>query len=113
PTGNERSARLEVRSVGPDANPYLVFYTLARTALEGPNGGDTSGRARFLPDNIHDAIRLFNDSRYIADLLGEGVKVKYAELKQMQADRCPKALGRQIKVPEIQFHHEVTNQYLW
>jgi glutamine synthetase len=31
----------------------------------------------------------------------------------MQADRCPKALGSVIKTSEVQFHHEVTNQYLW
>ena len=117
PTGNERSARIEVRSVGPDANPYLVFYTLLRTALEGPKSeaADESkrSRTRFLPDNIYDAIRLFKSSKTVTDLLGEAVQTRFAELKQMQADRCPKALGALIKVPEIQFHHEVTNQYLW
>jgi glutamine synthetase len=117
PTGNERSARIEVRSVAPDANPYLVFFTLAKTALQGPRSeaADEAKRARtrFLPDNIYDGIRLFKGSKYINDLIGETVAGKYAELKQMQADRCPKALGSMIKVPEIQFHHEVTNQYLW
>ena len=29
------------------------------------------------------------------------------------AERCPKALGARVKRAEIQFHHEVTNQYLW
>jgi glutamine synthetase len=117
PTGNERSARIEVRSVAPDANPYLVFYTLARTALEGPRpeAADESkrSRTRFLPDNIYDAIRLFKGSKYVTEMLGDVVQAKYAEVKQAQADRCPKALGALIKVPEIQFHHEVTNQYLW
>jgi glutamine synthetase len=117
PTGNERSARIEVRSVAPDANPYLAFYTIARTALEGPRSdrADESKRARtrYLPDNIHDGIRLFKSSKWMTELLGEGVQSKFVDLKQMQADRCPKALGSLIKVPEIQFHHEVTNQYLW
>jgi glutamine synthetase len=67
----------------------------------------------FLPDNIYDAIRLFKGSRFVNDVLGETVAGKFAELKQMQADRCPKALGTLIKTPEIQFHHEVTNQHLW
>ena len=49
----------------------------------------------------------------MTEMLGESVQGKFAELKQAQADRCPKALGTMIKVPEIQFHHEVTNQYLW
>src|ERR1051325_8956837 len=35
PIGNERSARVEVRSVGPDANPYLVMYSIFKTGLEG------------------------------------------------------------------------------
>ncbi len=117
PTGDEKSARIEVRSVGADANPYLVFYALARTALEGPapEAADESkrSRTRFLPDNIYDGIRLFKSSKYMAEALGESVAGKYAELKQAQADRCPKALGSLVKVPEIQFHHEVTNQYLW
>jgi glutamine synthetase len=34
-------------------------------------------------------------------------------VKQLSADRCPKALGSVIKTSEVQFHHEVTNQYLW
>ena len=36
PYGNEKSARIEVRSVAPDANPYMVMYTLIKTGLEGP-----------------------------------------------------------------------------
>ncbi len=118
PTGNEKSARIEVRSVAPDANPYMVFYSLMRTALEGA-GTDTTqdeskrARTRFLPDNIYDANRLFKGSKWMTELLGETVQSKFAEIKQAQADRCPKALGALIKIPEIQFHHEVTNQYLW
>lgn len=117
PTGNDKSARIEVRSVGPDANPYLTFYTLAKTALEGPRADRSDeakrARTRYLPDNINDAIRLFKASKWVSDVLGETVQTKFADLKQMQADRCSKALGSLIKVPEIQFHHEVTNQYLW
>src|SRR5207249_8482783 len=35
PIGNERSARVEVRSVGPDANPYMALLTVFKTGLEG------------------------------------------------------------------------------
>src|SRR4029079_9353090 len=38
PFGNERSTRVEVRSVAPYTNPYMVIYTLLRTGLEGPTG---------------------------------------------------------------------------
>lgn len=116
PTGNERSARIEVRSVAPDANPYLVFYTLARTATEGSTSTtieECKAGTKTLFDNVGDAIRAFSGSEYVRGLLGEVVQGKFADLKQLSADRNAKALGAKIKVPEIQFHHEVTNQYLW
>lgn len=117
PIGNANSARLEVRSVGPDTNPYLNLYSILRTGLEGPLGEPEDGskrpRTRFLPDNIQDAIRLYKGSRFLAEIMGEDVHAKYAELKMAQAERCPKALGSVVKASEIQFHHEVTNQYLW
>ena len=118
PLGNERTARIEFRSVSPDANPYLLVYTLLRTGMEGPapDPADAEGkrsRTRFLPDNIYDAIRLFKSSRFCAEILGDVCHSKYVELKQAAADRCPKELGNEVKRGEIMFHHEVTNQYLW
>jgi len=117
PIGNERTARIEVRSIAPDVNPYLAIFTLFKTGLEGPLGDfEAEGkkhRTRFLPDNIYDAIRLFKGSKYAQELLGAEVHEKYAELKLASAERCAKALGTRIKREEIQFHHEVTNQYLW
>ncbi len=117
PYGNERSARIEVRSVAPAANPYLVLYTLMRTGLEGASAATEEeskrSRTRFLPDNIMDAIRLFKSSGFVTQVLGELVQGKYAELKLASAERCPKQLGTMIKPAEVQFHHEVTNQYLW
>ncbi len=116
PIGNEKSARIEVRSIAPDANAYLALYTLVRTGLEGASttpDSDKRPRTRFLPDNIYDAIRNFKASKFSQDLLGDEVHEKFAALKQAQADRCPKALGSIVKTSEIQFHHEVTNQLLW
>ena len=117
PIGNERTARIEVRSISPDANPYLAIYALFRTGLEGPMPDDENdskrARTRFLPDNIYDAIRNFKSSRFAQELLGAEVHEKYAELKMATAERCPKALGARVKRSEVIFHHEVTNQYLW
>ncbi|MHA7627961.1 glutamine synthetase family protein [Corallococcus sp. M7] len=117
PFGNERSARVECRSVAPDANPYMVLFTLLKTGLEGPQPQEDAetkrSRTRFLPDNIYDAVRFFKGSQFVAQTLGEQVQSKYAELKVASADRCPKQLGTRVKDAEIQFHHEVTNQYLW
>ena len=36
PLGNERSARVEARSIASDSNPSLAIYTLLKTGLEGP-----------------------------------------------------------------------------
>ena len=113
PIGNEKSARVEVRSVGPDANPYLVLYTLLRTGLEGPLTEGIRTVESYLPDNVYTAIENFRGSEHVASLLGEGVAAKYAELKQGSADRCARLLGTRIKTGEIQFHHEVYNQSLW
>jgi glutamine synthetase len=116
PYGNERSTRVEVRSVAPDANPYMAIYTLLKTGMEGPKGKaeeNRKERTRFLQSNIQDAVRVFKASSYNKELLGELVVERFAELKQAQADRCPRALGNLVKATEIQFHHEVTNQYLW
>lgn len=118
PLGNERTARIEYRSVSPDANPYLLFYTLLRTGLEGPlpdapDAEKNRTQTRVLPDNINDAIRLFKASRLAVDILGEDSHAKYAVLKQRSADRSPKELGARVKRGEVIFHHEVTNQWLW
>src|SRR5512138_3386717 len=62
PIGNERSARVEVRSVGPDANPYLVMLSVFKTGLQGTTAKIKNLRQaeRYLPDNIYDAIQNFN-----------------------------------------------------
>ncbi|MBI5221771.1 MAG: glutamine synthetase [Candidatus Magasanikbacteria bacterium] len=116
PVGNEKTARIEVRSVAPDANPYMVLYTIVRTGMEGvklEKDEDKRERARFLPDNINDAIKLFKASDFISHIFGEENKNKFASYKQAAADRSPKALGTFVKDSEIIYHHEVTNQILW
>ena len=115
PLGNERSSRVEVRSVGPDANPYMVMYSIFRTGIEGEISKikDLRQAKRYLPDNVYTAIEDFRKSKWTTTLLGEDVKARYADLKQASADRCPRLLGSLIKVPEVQFHHDVYNQFLW
>lgn len=113
PIGNKNSARVEVRSIAPDANPYMAIYAIMRTGLEGPLVEGIRSGGSILPDNIYDAIRDFCSSSHSADLLGAEVRDRFAELKQASADRCARLLGTTIKPSEVQFHHEVTNQYLW
>ena len=115
PIGNERSMRVEVRSVSPDANPYMVMYSIFRTGLEGETAKIKNLRQaeRYLPDNIYTAMENFRKAEWTTKLLGEDVKSRYADLKQASADRCPRLLGTFVKAPEVQYHHDVYNQYLW
>jgi glutamine synthetase len=115
PIGNERSARVEVRAVAPDSNPYLVMLSIFKTGIDGEIAKIENLRQahRYLPDNIYSALDLFRASEWVTTLLGADVKERYAELKQNSADRCPRLLGTVVKTAEIQFHHAVYNQYLW
>ena len=115
PIGNERSMRVEVRSVGPDANPYMVMYSIFKSGLDGETAKIKNLRQaeRYLPDNIYTAIENFRNAAWVTELLGEDVKGRYADLKQASADRCPRLLGTFVKAPEVQYHHDVYNQYLW
>ncbi|HET8636472.1 MAG TPA: glutamine synthetase, partial [Acidobacteriaceae bacterium] len=115
PIGNEKSARVEVRSVGPDANPYLVLYSLFKSGLDGETSKVANLRQaeRYLPDNVYTAMEHFRNSAWTTKLLGEDVKARFADLKQASADRCPRLLGTYVKPSEVQFHHEVYNQFLW
>lgn len=115
PIGNEKSARVEVRSVGPDANPYMVLYSVFKTGLDGDTAKVKNLRQaeRYLPDNVYTALENFRAADWTTKLLGSDVKGRYADLKQASADRCPRLLGTFVKEPEVQYHHEVYNQYLW
>ena len=115
PIGNEKSSRVEVRSVGPDANPYMVLYSIFKSGLHGKLAQIENLRQaeRYLPDNIYTALEDFRAAEWATELLGEDVKARYADLKQASADRCPRLLGTIVKPSEIQFHHDVYNQLLW
>jgi len=115
PIGNEKSSRVEVRSVAPDANPYMVLYSVFKSGLDGETAKIKNLRQaeRYLPDNIYDALNNFRDASWTTSLLGADVKGRYADLKQASADRCPRLLGTIVKAPEVLFHHDVYNQLIW
>ncbi len=115
PIGNEKSSRVEVRSVAPDANPYLVMYSIFKSGLDGETAKIKNLRQaeRYLPDNIYTALENFEKAAWTTKLLGADVKARFADLKRASADRCPRALGTFVKAPEVQYHHEVYNQFLW
>jgi glutamine synthetase len=115
PIGNEKSMRVEVRSVAPDANAYMVMYSIFKTGLQGETAKIKNLRQaeRYLPDNIYTAIENFKNADWTTKLFGQDVKGRYADLKQASADRCPRLLGTFVKAPEVQYHHDVYNQFLW
>jgi len=115
PIGNSRSMRVEVRSVAPDANPYLVLYSIFKTGIDGTTAKIDNLRQaeRYLPDHIQQAIEDFKGSKWIEHALGADVQGRYVDLKQAAANRCARELGTFVKAPEVQFHHEVYNQSLW
>jgi glutamine synthetase len=114
PIGNERSMRVEFRAVAPDANPYLVMYAIFKTGLEGEAAKIENLRQaqRYLPDNIYTALENFRKSEWMTKILGAEVKTRFLDLKQASADRCPRLLGTFVKTQEVQYHHEVYNQFL-
>src|SRR6267378_373004 len=99
PIGNERSMRVEVRSVAPDANPYLVMYSIFRTGIEGETAKIKNLRQaeRYLPDNVYLALDNFRKADWTTKLLGEDVKARYGALKQAAADRCARHSARLSK----------------
>jgi len=123
PIGNERSARIEVRTVAPDANPYLCIHTLICAGFAGMNASSEEyekmakkvygKKVEKLPGNIYDALDYFEKSKFMSEILGDENLEKFAYLKRKAADRSPRVLGTKVKSGEILYHHEVTNQLIW
>lgn len=118
PLGDEKSSRVEVRSVAPDCNPYLSTFALLETGMMGIKNSEKKfseilNKREKLPANIYDAIRYCNSSQVIAEIMGKDAHDKFTDLKNSSANRCPKELGSIIKKEEVIYHHEITNQNLW
>ncbi len=123
PLGNAKSARIEVRTVAPDANPYLYNYALIKAGMaalkmEESEYGNMEkavygAEVVKLPGEIFTALDHFEKSTFLASIMGEDNHRKYADVKRMAADRSPKALGSRVKTGEVIYHHEVTNQMIW
>jgi glutamine synthetase len=116
PVGNAKTARIEVRSVGPDSNPYLLLYILFKTGMHGELSSASAtedGPASLLPSTIEEAIALFESGDFVREILGTENIEKYLACKKQVASRSPSDLGTQVKTSEVVYHHEVTNQGLW
>ncbi|MBI5412256.1 glutamine synthetase [Candidatus Peregrinibacteria bacterium] len=122
PLANEKSARIEVRTVAPDANPYFSFFILIKAGLKGMFADPATlteykklltRPTKKLPGTIYEAISAFKRSEFIKEVLSENNRQKFITLKEAVANRSPLELGTRLKNGEVWYHHEVTNQVLW
>jgi len=102
-------ARVEVRSVSPDASPHMLLHSLVSIGAPPSDAEPGPPQGAELCGDIHEALKCFT----MGDVLGPEEARKYAGLKRSQARRCPVELGSLVKRGEVMFHHEVTNQSLW
>lgn len=122
PLANHRSARIEVRTVAPDCNPYFAFYVLLKAGLEGMKA-DAAAKAEYrkvltrsvkkMPGTIYEAIAAFKKSEFIKKILSPENRQKYIDIKTAKANRSPMELGARVKNGEVWYHHEVNNQVIW
>lgn len=123
PLANKNSARMELRPVSPDANPYMTYFAVLAAGLEGidmeekelQKTRDTLLKkpVKKLYSNFSDSLAGFKASRFAKTVLGAFAHQKYYEIKKEGVDRSPKELGTLVKSGEVIYHHEVTNQVLW
>lgn len=95
PPSDAAANRIEHRIAGADANPYLVAAAVLAGMIEGLDEGKDppqaidgnaydSKRLKRLPDNMPEAIDLFESSRFIARHFGEPYRHLYAETKKVE-----------------------------
>jgi glutamine synthetase len=93
--GREGSARIELRSPDSACNPYLVFALVLAAGLRGIERGyqlpeettndRTPGAAR-LPEDLREAVDLFEASELVHETLGEGLCEWYVRNKRAEWD---------------------------
>ena len=75
----ERAARIELRSPDPACNPYLTFAVVLAAGLRGIERGyqlpaeadDASPGASRLPEDLREAVLLFEGSELARETLGD------------------------------------------
>jgi len=115
--GREEAARIEYRSPDPACNPYLTFAVMLAAGLEGIENGYTlpppvdrnvyemteEERAaegiQTLPENLHDATLLAENSELLRKTLGDHVFTKLIENKKKEWDKF-KAQVTQFELDE-------------
>ncbi len=104
------SARVEHRRPGADASPYLVAAAVLAAGLHGltehlelPPAGDT---AYPLPSDLPSAVALFEDSTWLAELLGKPFCTSFGATRRAEARRFDRWLRQTITTWELDRHLE-------
>lgn len=94
PAGSHAARRLEHRVAGADANPYLIFAVVLSAMLDGieqnispgePITGDGYAQeVNTLPVYMPDAVKLFSESDFIRNSLGEELQRIYTLTKEQE-----------------------------
>ena len=95
-SATRRSSRVEVRAVAPDANPYMVLYSIFKTGIDGaiaeyPQSAQRQTLSCRITSTTPWKISARRSGRQ--ELFSEEVKDRYLDLKKASADRCPRLLG--------------------
>jgi len=96
PAGNTTARRLEHRVAGADANPYLLFAVVLSAMLDGieqnlspgdPIQGDGYAQEEaILPTYMQDAVKLFHESDFIRNALGQEMQRIFTLTKQQEIE---------------------------
>lgn len=102
PAGRHAARRLEHRVAGADANPYLLFAVLLSAMLDGieqnlspgkPISGDGYAQeVSILPAYMPDAVKLFSESDFIRNSLGDELQRIYTLTKQQEVEEFRKRI---------------------
>ncbi|MEJ8566582.1 glutamine synthetase family protein [Elongatibacter sediminis] len=93
PNGEGAARRIEHRIAGADANPYLALAAILAGMLHGidnrlePEAPVNSGKVDgdpILPANWYDALRVFEQSDFIAGALGADFQEAFREIKRAE-----------------------------
>jgi glutamine synthetase len=93
--GRESAARIELRSPDPGANPYLCFALVLAAGMRGLErgyhlpaeaGDETPAGARALPEDLREAVGLFDGSELVRDTLGDRLCDWYVRNKRREWD---------------------------
>ena len=96
PIGNEKSSRVEVRSVGSgrqSVHGAVLDLPDRPRRRDRPRSRTCARPSAICPTTSTRQSKIFADPKWTTKLLGEDVKGRYADLKQASADRCPRLLG--------------------